>query len=203
VCRCARLRGVASFSAALAVIGILSAALTQLPRLELSGLLSLRTFGYFSVATVAVSGLYALVTPVFQAVFPQLSNLLDTGSPRLAGVYHHACQLVSAVVLPVALVLIFFSRQILLVWTGSTDAANGTWLVLTLLAIGTGMHALYWIPYALQLAGKWTALALWQNSIAVAVLVPFTFVAAHQWGAPGAAAGWIALNAGYVTIGIH
>jgi len=58
------------------------------------------------------------------------------------------------------------------------------------------------MPYQLQLAHGWTALAIRVNITAVCVLIPIILWAVPAYGAIGAAWSWVVLNLGYVVITI-
>ena len=55
----------------------------------------------------------------------------------------------------------------------------------------------------MQLAYGWTKLTIKMNFVAVAVLVPMLFLVVPRYGGIGAAWVWVALNAGYLLLGIH
>jgi hypothetical protein len=69
--------------------------------------------------------------------------------------------------------------------------------------LGNFLNALMWMPYHLQLAHGWTRLAIKINVVAVLVLAPAIFIIVPLHGAVGAAWVWVALNAGYVIVGIQ
>lgn len=71
------------------------------------------------------------------------------------------------------------------------------------LALGTFLNGLMWIPYQMQLAYGWTSLAIKINSVAVSILIPVLFWVVPLYGAMGAAWVWVMLNLGYCIIGIH
>jgi O-antigen/teichoic acid export membrane protein len=109
----------------------------------------------------------------------------------------------SVILLPVAAIVALFSKDILLVWTHDPQIAEQSYLLVSLLIVGTAFNGLMTIPYALQLAYGWTKLAFYQNLVAVLLLGPLMFWATRHYGAVGAAVIWIMLNAGYVLIGIQ
>ena len=76
---------------------------------------------------------------------------------------------------------------------------NTHWLV-TVLVIGNALHAMMYLPYALQLAHGWTTLALVTNFVSVVVLMPSVLFTATYWGAMGAAGVWVVLTSGYVFV---
>lgn len=198
------IRELGAFASGLAIVSILSVLLMQTDKVVLSYAVSLKTFGYYSVAASVASGLYVLAQPIFNGVFPRMAQLVVRGeTEELASLYHTSAQLVATAVLPVAVVLITFAPEVLAAWTHSPEMVAESTLVLRLLIAGTALHALSHIPYALQLAHGWTALTAWINAFGVLLLVPLTYFGAKAYGGPGAAAGWLILNCGYVIVGIQ
>jgi O-antigen/teichoic acid export membrane protein len=201
--RPAVLAGVWRFAAGLSATSLLIVVLTQMDKVVLSKLLSLRDFGYYSLATLVASGLVYVFLPIFQAVFPQLSRLVALTDERaLSRLYHQACQLVAVIGLPIAAVVACFAPEIMLAWTGDRVIADHTHVVVTLLVAGTALNGLMNIPYALMLANGWTRLPFKLNLIAVIVFLPLLIFSAERYGAQGAAAVWVCVNAGYVLLGI-
>ncbi len=198
------LRGVWRFAGGMTLTTLLALLLTQIDKILLSKLVSLQTFGYYTLAGSIAAVLYQLVAPVTQAFYPRLTELAakgDTGG--LAQTYHRGSQLVTVLTGPIALLLIFFGYDLLALWTGNTILARDVAPLLALLAAGTMLNGLMHIPYMLQLAHGWTGLAVRVNVIAVAVLMPAIYWAATRYGPVGAAWVWVLLNAGYVSVGVH
>jgi O-antigen/teichoic acid export membrane protein len=191
------------FAAGMTGISAMAVILTQLDKIILSKLLPLELFGYYTLAALVASSLLLLVTPIFAAAFPNFTQLVaagDTGSLKTR--YHQICQLVSVVVIPAAVVLALFSEEILLIWTRDAVTAGNAHFLVSLLVAGTALNSLMHLPYAIQLAHGWTRFAFIANVIAVALLAPAIIWAATHYGAIGAAIAWVALNGGYVFIGL-
>lgn len=198
------IRRVWRFAAGVSGITVLAVILTQLDKILLSRLLTLEMFGYYTLAGVVAMSLYRLASPVFLALYPRFSELVVHGDQlELRQLYHRSCQLLSVLILPVALMIAFFSGEILLLWTRDETTVQHTALVLSLLVVGTALNGLMQLPYALQLAHGWTRLALYSNVVAVAVLVPMIFFATSHYGAVGAASVWVLLNSGYLLISLQ
>jgi len=195
------LAGVWRFAAGMTGTTIATLGLTQMDKLVVSRMLPLNEFGYYSLAAVAAGGLNYVIGPIFAAVFPRFSELIAAGSLQtLRDEYHRVAQFSSVIVLAAACVLIVFAPQILQLWTRDPVVVARAHRVLSVLAAGTALNALVHVPYALQLASGWTSLMMYANAIAVVVLVPATILLVREFGAVGAAAAWVALNAGYVLI---
>ena len=192
------------FAAGMTGISVLSVILMQMDKIMLSRLLSLESFGYYTLASVAAGGLYILFGPIYAALFPRFSQLVARGDIlELKRLYHNGCQLMSVVVLPVTIVVALFSKEILLIWTGDKIIAEHTHLILSFLVIGTAMGGLMNLPFAAQLAYGWTSLPFYQNLVAIIALIPMLLWLTNVYGAEGAAFVWVILNAGYVLIGIQ
>ncbi|OGS93416.1 MAG: hypothetical protein A3K04_10245 [Gallionellales bacterium RBG_16_56_9] len=104
---------------------------------------------------------------------------------------------------PAALMMAVFAEPLLYAWTGNADLANQTAPLLVLLALGTLCNGFMYIPYMTQLAHGWTGFAVRMNIVAVIFIVPAILWAVPRFGAIGAAWAWLALNAGYVLLGMH
>jgi O-antigen/teichoic acid export membrane protein len=182
-------------------ITVLVTILMQLDKIILSRMLSLEMFGYYALASVVAMNLGRFVSPVFSATYPRLTNLVALGATEeIAGLYHKSAQLVSVLVLPAALVVALFSKEILLLWTQSPVTTGHTHLLLSILVMGTAINGLMNIPYALQLAFGWIRLSVLGNVVSVLLLAPLMIVLTKWYGAVGAASIWVILNVGYMFI---
>jgi O-antigen/teichoic acid export membrane protein len=196
------LRSVWRFTAGMSGIVATFVLLAQMDKIILSRILSLEMFGYYSLAGSFVSGSgTALISPLFTAFFPSFSHCVAIGDTEgLKQLYHRGCQLMSVVILPVAMVVTLFAREILLVWMRNPITVDHTHVIVGMLMVGTALHGLINLPYALQLAHGRTILVLSTNAVSVVVLAPLLVLATSYYGTVGAASGWVVLNSGYVLI---
>jgi O-antigen/teichoic acid export membrane protein len=177
--------------------------LTQLDKVILSRMLSLEMFGYYSLAGTVGRGLYVVITPIFNSIFPRLSALVAGGEEsRLKEVYHYGSQLMAVLVLPLAVLVSLFSYDVILLWTGNSETASNTAPIASLLVIGTALNGLMNLPYALQLAHGWTRLGLYINIFFIVALVPLIIFMTLNYGAIGGASVWPMLNGVYMLIGV-
>ena len=192
------------FAAGMTLITMLAILLTQLDRIILSKMLSLEMFGYYTLAALVASSVYVLALPIQSALFPRFSQLVSKGDDQeLARLYHQSCQWATLAVMPVAVVIALFSEQILLLWTMDQEVATHTHELVSLLIIGSSLHAMMLLPYSLQLSYGWTSLGFYINLASVIILIPCMVYLTSLYGAIGAAIVWLALNVGYVFIGIQ
>lgn len=198
------LRGVWRFAGGMVGITFLALLLTQVDKILLSKLLTLSEFGYYTLAATAAGALYVLIGPITQAFYPKFCELHARGDTvALADSYHKGAQLVSVIAGSAAIVLILFAETFLRLWTQDAELAGRVAVLLSLLTLGNLLNGLMWIPYQTQLAHGWTSLTVKVNIVAVAIIVPAILWAVPRYGAVGAAWVWVALNAGYVLIGVQ
>jgi O-antigen/teichoic acid export membrane protein len=189
------------FAAGMSGITLFGIILLQMDKIILSKLLTLEMFGYYTMASMVAMGLYRFIAPIFNATYPEFTQLVSIGNlDALTSLYHQACQIMTVLILPIALIVAFFSSEILLLWTHNPLAVKYAHMVLSLLIIGTALNGLMTIPYALQLAYGWTKLTLYSNIIAVIILLPSIIIATRHYGPVGAACSWLSLNVGYLLI---
>jgi O-antigen/teichoic acid export membrane protein len=192
------------FAAGMSGIGVTVLVLTQLDKIILSKMLPLELFGYYTLAWTVANGLTTLTSAVFTVLFPVFSQRVAVEDMEgLKHLYHRSCQLMSVLILPVAILVALFAREILAIWIQNPVTVTNTHLLVSLLIIGTALNGLMNLPYALQLAHGWTSLAFYTNVVSVIILIPLLVVAISYYGVTGAAAIWIALNSGYVLISLQ
>jgi len=189
------------FAAGMTGISLVSTILMQTDKILLSKLLSLADFGYYTFAAMVAAVLYRLITPVFTAYYPRLTELVSKNDQHgLVQTYHEGCQFMSVAILPSALTLAFFSKEVLSLWVRDPAIIEHASLLVSLLVIGNMLHGLMHLPYALQLAHGWTKLSFSTNLVAVVFLAPAIYFSTIAWGVVGAAGIWIVLNVGYLLI---
>ncbi|MBI4428608.1 MAG: oligosaccharide flippase family protein [Ignavibacteriales bacterium] len=195
--------GIWKFTAGMGGISILAVILTQLDKIILSKMLSLEVFGYYMLASVVAMSLGRLFSPVFFSIYPRFTQLVSLDDQDgLKQLYHKSCQFMSVLILPAAIVIAFFSREIIFLWTQNPIAAEKTHLIVSIMICGTALNGLMNPPYALQLAFGWTRLPLYANLISVVLFIPLVIFVVALSGAVGGALAWLLLNLGYVIFWI-
>lgn len=187
----------ATAAAGLGVVGLL---ILQVDKAVLSKVLPLADFGYYTLAAMMVASLYAVVVPVFNVLYPRLAQRAS-GDPELQGLYRASTLALGALVFPLAAVMAAFGDSLLLLWIGDARVAATGAPVVFWLALGTALHAIMYLPFALKLARGRSGLALAISASVLVLAVPLTLEGARRGGAPGAAAAWFTVNAVYFAAG--
>ncbi len=189
------------FAAGMTGISVVSLILSQLDKLILSKLVSLKDLGYYTLGSTLAGVITMVVVPITGTFFPKFTALaaVDDRS-TLKTSFHTACQLVALGVTPCAITVAFYSREILLIWTRNQDIADKAHVVLSIVIIGSMFSAFVHVPLHMLLAHSITKVAFWYNVFAVAFLAPAIFYLAGRYGILGGASAWLILNVSYVTV---
>ena len=190
-------RHLVGFSSGVGGTMVLGYAVMSIDQVVLSAMLPLAQFGYYTVAAAAAAALGHVAFPVTTAVYPRLSQRVERTDER--GVledYHFFSQLVAVLVLPLGALLVFLPEHVLGLWTRNPEVVSHGALVLSLRAVGTVLQTFMYVPHILQLAVGWSSFAALVNAGMLLVMTPLTIGLSLAWGAPGAAAAWVALNLG-------
>lgn len=189
-------RTVWRYAAGMMGMTITASILRQADKIVLSKMLPLEVFGYYTIAwTVAQTPISVLTTPVYQAVFPRLTQEASQGNVKeTSELYHRSSQLVTALSAPATLVLSFFAAGVLHVWLGNKPGLEYTAKMLQILVIGHGLMGILTIPSALQLAYGWTSLGFYVNIGQIMFIIPLMVALVHFFGAIGACVTWVLLN---------
>ena len=195
------LRESARFSLGITGITLLSLLLSQFDKLLLTRMLSLKEFGYYSIASSIAGLLPTAGSAVQTAAFPALTETVEKGDGESqSAIYHASSRMLAVLVMPAAITLVLFAPQLLKVYLQFFEAAARTDDLVTLLALGNLCLALVLLPFSLQLANGWTSLSFWKNILAITIYVPMLLYLVPRYGTFGAAYSWLALTGGYLFL---
>ncbi len=198
------LKKIWKFTSGIAGIMVLSIFLIQIDKIILSKLLSLEMFGYYTFASTVALNLSKIISPIYTALYPRFTQLVSLKDfDKLTDLYHQGCQLMAVLILPISAVIAFFSKEILTIWTNNPELVQNSYLIVSILIVGSALNGLMNLPYALQLAFSWTKLTLYVNSVAVVIVTVLVYILAKYYGAAGAASTWIILNFCFILITIQ
>ncbi|MBS1497339.1 MAG: oligosaccharide flippase family protein [Bacteroidetes bacterium] len=197
----AQLKNVWRFAAGMTSISIITFFLAQIDKIVLSKILPLSVFGYYTLAFTIASSMSMVSGPLSITFFPRFTKLVSIQDEiTLKKIYHNACRLMATIIAPIGFLLIFFTKEILFIWTHNADTTSHTYLMARILVAGSILNALIVMPYNLIIAYGWTRFTIYQNTIAAIILVPMLLWWTSVYGPVGATFVWLTVNAGYVLI---
>jgi O-antigen/teichoic acid export membrane protein len=198
-----QLRTIRRFAAGMTGISLITFFLGQVDKILVSKLLLLEFVGYYNLAFMVASAMTLVIAPLQNVIFPRFSSLVaENKHKELLILYHKSCRWIAIVIFPVGFTLIFFAREILLLWTKNPVLSQHTAPILRVFAAGTICNCMMWMPYFFMLAKGNTKFTIYQNFIASVVLVPLLFWWTIRYGALGASFVWLTVNAGYIIFSL-
>jgi O-antigen/teichoic acid export membrane protein len=195
------LRGIWRFAASVTTISIFALILKQTDKLLVARLLPLEQVGYYTVAVLLSRVILMWPSAVFSAVFPRFTSYVSEGRQNeLSQLFHRSARAVSFGAAPIGAAFVLFPADILWAWTRSELVARGAAAPLAGLSFGMMLNSAMQIPFALQLGGGLTHIALWNNVLSSVLMVPLIWILVRSFGLFGASAAWIVFNAVYFLL---
>lgn len=189
------LKPLLGFSVAVGLSAMATTLVSELDKLMLSNILSLKGYGYFSVAILVADGVNRLSQPVMSALLPRMSRLeAEHDHLGLIRIYRQSTQLVTVFAGSAAITIAFCAEPLLFAWTGDRTLAVQTAPILQLYALGNGIMVLGIFQYYLQYAKGELRLHLIWTGVSVVVLIPSIIWAATRYGAVGSGFVWLGVN---------
>lgn len=189
------LKNLKNFTLGLTTITITSILFSQFDKVLLSKILTLDQFGYYSISTTIGLIIFQIIGPVSQTYFPKYSELIALNEDRkLKYYFHQGAQLMTILVLPASLILFFFSRELIWIWSLNKVLVENTWIVVSIFSLGSAFNGLINIHYQLFLSYGWVKAPVYQNIIFLIFSIPLVLILTYYFGAKGAAFSWLATN---------
>jgi len=181
------------------VIAFFSSVNIYADRIVTSKLFSLRDFGYYSLASM-ISQLPVLISlPIVIAIFPVLTKAIsEHDKPYMITTFKRFSFIVSCITWPICIVILLYSKDLILLWTHSKGIEafeiNKIQLVAKLLTVGSTFLALQLMPFYLLLANGLTKYTIKQNIIQVMFVIPALYISIKLFGLTGAGVPWLIIN---------
>jgi O-antigen/teichoic acid export membrane protein len=184
-------------------IGLTTLVLGQIDKFFISSKLPLDQLGLYSFGNYLGSSILIITGVIGNVLLPKLVEVVSKGNnDEIIYYYHKYTRLVASLITPLALFICFFSKEIILIWTGNLDTANKTYLIVSFVSFGALFNAYFTIPYYLMLSYGWTKLAIYQNIILSFIAIPLIIFSVQKFGIIGGTFLGIIGNISYVTISI-
>jgi O-antigen/teichoic acid export membrane protein len=184
-------RGIAGIT----LVSILGILITQADKLIISRQLALEHLGYYTIAVTLASSTSRLVDSIIVAIFPKFASTHIQGKHEtMEKIYENSSKLVILIYLPVLFCSMFFSEQLLFLWTNSESVSIIAGEILALLIAAQLFAKLCNISSNFQLAAGKIRLLIWINVIAFIIYLPILLFTIENFGAKGAAISWLLIN---------
>jgi O-antigen/teichoic acid export membrane protein len=198
------LRKIWKFSLGMSGVAISGVLLIQADKIMLSKMVSLEEYGYYILATTLASGVYVLLTPLFNTIYPHMSSLVSEGeTEKLVAFYKSGTKLFLSFLFPISTFIAVFSNPIVTIWTQNDAITSQVSPLVSIIITGTALNGVMHFPYALQLAYGRPQIAFKIILILLMLFIPTLLVLISIFGVIGGAYSWLIMNLSYVAIGTN
>ncbi len=203
------LKTVGRFAGGMMIMAVISSLNTQIDKLIISKMLSLKEFGYYALAGTISQVPELLITPIAMAILPRMVKYtVETEKYKLANLFHVNSFILSALSSTGAMVLFLFTKDFIIIWTNSIVIANTIENATKVLLIGGVFLSFQYMPYYLAIANGHTRTNVRLGIMALICTVPALVFFVVQYGLIGATYTWLIMNVvvficlGYIIISI-
>ncbi|MDQ7843997.1 MAG: flippase [Armatimonadota bacterium] len=172
------------------VSSVIDPILGYLDRFIIARLLTVAAVGYYAAPFEIVARLLIIPASLTSTLFPAFSTMIRRGEgDRFRSAFTAAVRYLMLAVGVAAAVLIAYGRAFLHLWLGPDFARQSGW-VIQILALGTFVNSLAYIPYALMHALGRPDLTAKFHMIELPIHLLFLWTLVGAWGITGAAVAW-------------
>lgn len=176
------------FAGGMLLISLVSALNTQMDKITISKLLPVDSLGHYTLAVSLAMGILVLINPISITLLPRFTALYSAGKNNEASTLFCKINLfVAILVFSIMSNMVFFSKQLIWIWTGDLELAQQAHVYLPIIALSVAMLSLTTIPYNIAIANGYTKLNNQLGLISLFVTLPGYWFATKSYGAIGAA----------------
>lgn len=185
------LRQLLSFGAWMTVSNIISPLMVTADRFVISAVLGAAVVAYYTVPSELLLRVLILPGALTTALFPRLASLIATDIAGAARLYRRSLLLVTAVLVPISLLLAFGAHWGISLWLGEAFADRAA-PVASILALGLLFNGMAFVPFAAVQAAGLARITAQLHVAEAFVYFPLLIVGLHEFGLAGAAFAWTA-----------
>ena len=189
------LKTVGKFAGGMMLMAIISSLNTQIDKLVISKILSLKEFGYYSLAGILSQVPVLIITPIAVAILPRMVKYsTNTETDKLIKLFHINTFVLSVLATSGAMVLFLFTKDFVFIWTHDNLIAKTIENVTKVLLIGGVFLSFQYMPYHLAIANGHTKTNVRLGIVAIICIIPSLIFCVKQFGLIGATCTWLIMN---------
>jgi O-antigen/teichoic acid export membrane protein len=189
------LKTVGRFAGGMMIMAIISSLNTQIDKLVISKILSLKEFGYYALAGILSQVPELIITPIAVALLPKIVKCTaDTEKDKLVRLFHVNSFILSAIASTGAMVILIFTKDFLYIWTHDNNIADKIENVTRVLLVGGVFLSFQYMPYYLAIANGHTKTNVRLGIVAIICIIPALIFCVKQYGLIGATYTWLIMN---------
>ena len=168
---------------------------SQIDKLSVSNILSLKAFSYYSVAATVGQAALILTMPIGLALSPELTRLISIkDKDNTKKIYHEFSFILTCITTICSLIIICYSYDYILIWTHNQEIASSVYKTTNILVIGNFFLSVQLCPYFLALANGHTKTNVTLGITAIPILLIMLSLLIPKLGLMGAALPFLFIN---------
>ena len=189
------LKTVGHFAGGMMLMAIISSLNTQIDKLVISKILSLKEFGYYSMASMLSQVPMMVISPMALALLPRMVRLnSNKDKEKLVKLFHVNSYILSTLATTFAVVLFLYTKDFVLIWTHDIFIANAIENVTKILLLGGVFLSFQVMPYYLAIANGHTKTNVRLGIVEIICIIPVLIFFVKQFGIIGATFTWLIVN---------
>jgi len=182
------LKNIWKFAGGMMLISIVAGLNGQMDKIALSKLLSIEALGLYTLAYALTNGLNMVSSPVTTAILPRMTALFTGGKNNEALVlFNKSFILLSIFIFSLAASMMFFSKELLWVWTNNMDLAERAHVNVFWLAIGMAFLGISNLPFNVAIANGYTRYNNLLGIVSLVITMPGYWILTKLYEGVGAA----------------
>jgi O-antigen/teichoic acid export membrane protein len=198
------LRNTGKFAAGMMLISVVAVINTQLDKIAISKLLPLEELGYYTLAIGLTQGLIVLTNPVSTASLPRFTALYSENKiSKASNLFNKMFNLVATIVCSLSVILIFYCKDIIYLWTGNMELASKSYYYTPYLSVGSALLAIQVLPFNIAIANGYTRFNNYLGIASLLFTIPAYWLSVSAYGSEGAAISWMILQISITPIYLY
>lgn len=195
------LKNLGRYAAGMGVGIILANMVAQLDKIIVSKMVTDTTFGYYSIANNIAMLVYSISLPIYMAIFPHFTkHVQEKNDTQLTADFHYYARLLSTLLLPFGVIMVFNAQTVLHLWIKQGDIAEKSAVLLQWLMCSTICNALMMPVHTLLMAKVRIRFMIYSQIIELTCMLPLMYFLLNKFGVKGGAIGMFILYFCYLLI---
>jgi O-antigen/teichoic acid export membrane protein len=189
------IKDIGRFTLGMMAMSVIAALNTQLDKLLVSNMLSLKTFGYYSIASILAQSPSILILPIAVAILPRMTKMIAKNQKsELQELFHNYSFIIASIASTITLILFLYTKDFIYIWTNDLAISSEINYVSKVLLIGGLFLSLQYMPFHLAIANGHTKTNIVLGLILAILIAPSLYFSINSYGLIGATFPWLILN---------
>lgn len=189
------------FAAGMMLMTIIAVLNSQVDKLFVGKLLSLKEFAYYSLGSFLGQLPLLLTMPIVVAILPKMTQLAENKYKNdLRKMYHGYSFIIAAIACAVGVVFVLYTKNLVFLWVGSVEIMNNVNIVAKTLVIGGMFLTFQFMPFYLSIANGHNKTSIKFGLAGLFLVIPAIYIFVSLYGLSGAGIPWAILNISFFII---